>query len=119
MGGSGAGRAATNGCLGWEGAHIDLTALQFRIMEILVVAAGVVVTFEELSRRVWGDSFDDREWLIAHIRRIRKRLGRGLDDRFIVTARGQGFRLQDPHPVKVAARCLVRLAKERLSAFCR
>jgi two-component system response regulator RegX3 len=82
----------------WNGSLLPLTTLQYRIMEVLILAAGAVVTSEQLARRVWGDSsFDDRERLTAHVRRIRKLIE---DDpslpEFLLRVRGVGFRLADP-----------------------
>ncbi len=81
----------------WDGALLGLTSIQFRIMEILVFAVGSVVAPVELSRRLWGThSFEDAERLGAHIRRIRKTLRSvGAADEFLVTVRGEGFRLAE------------------------
>lgn len=84
----------------WNRTPLELTSLQFRIMEVLVLAAGAVVSFEELSRRVWGDAgFGDRERVVGQIKRIRQRLRRnGWDESFLITVRGEGFRLRDRPP---------------------
>lgn len=81
----------------WYGESLGLTPIQFRILEVLVLAAGGVVTFADLSRRVWGAAeVDDRERLTAHIRRIRKRLHESSPDwSFLVAVRGEGYRLND------------------------
>ena len=81
----------------WRGQPIHLTAPQFRIMEVLVLAAGAVVTTEQLARRVWGESsFDDADRLVAHIRRIRKLIERdSAMPEFLLRVRGTGFRLTD------------------------
>lgn len=81
----------------WNGSAVALTSIQFRILEILVFAAGTVVTPAELSRRLWGtQSFEDAERLGAHIRRIRKTLRKvAAPDDFLVTVRAEGFRLAD------------------------
>lgn len=81
----------------WRERPIRLTMIQFRIMEVLVLAAGGVVSHHELGRRVWGsESFDDAERVAAHIRRIRK-LIEDLPSQpgFLLTVRGEGFRLTD------------------------
>ena len=79
----------------WNGSPIPLTTLQFRIMEVLILAAGAVVTSEQLARRVWGEaSFDDRDRLVAHIRRIRKLIEcEPSKPEFLLRVRGRGFRL--------------------------
>lgn len=79
----------------WHGRPLHLTTVQFRIMEVLVMATGALVTTEQLSRRVWGDSsFDDRDRLVAHIRRIRKLIEQdSAMPQFLLRVRGRGFRL--------------------------
>ncbi len=79
----------------WRGRPLPLTTLQFRVMEVLILAAGSLVTTEELARRVWGDgSFGDKERLIAHVRRIRKLIEQDPSvPRFLLRVRGKGFRL--------------------------
>lgn len=81
----------------WEGRPLHLTTVQFRIMEVLVLAAGAVVTPEQLARRVWGEaSFDDGDRLVAHIRRIRKLIERDSSiPQFLLRVRGTGFRLAE------------------------
>lgn len=81
----------------WQDKAVELTTLQFRIMEVLVLSAGAMVTPTELTRRVWGDeSFEDRERIVAHIRRIRKLIESDPSrPQFLLTVRGQGFRLND------------------------
>lgn len=81
----------------WRGERVKLTTVQFRIMEILVLAAGGVVSHSILGRRVWGEaSFEDTERLVSHIRRIRKLLEEdSAHPRFLLTVRGEGFRLAD------------------------
>lgn len=81
----------------WEGGEIQLTSTEFRIMEVLVLAAGGLVTNAQLSRRVWGDDgFKDAERIFAHIRRVRRK----IEDvpshpGFLLTVRGEGYRLAD------------------------
>jgi two-component system KDP operon response regulator KdpE len=81
----------------WRTRPLHLTPTEFRIMEVLVLAAGAVVTTEQLARRVWGESsFDDSEPLVAHVRRIRKKIERDPSASvFLLRVRGEGFRLTD------------------------
>lgn len=81
----------------WGGEPLGLTTIQFRIMEVLALAAGGVVTTEQLARRVWGDtSFDDRGRLVAHVRRIRRLIEDDPSEpRFLLRVRAIGFRLSD------------------------
>ena len=79
----------------WAGRPLHFTTIQFRIMEVLALAAGGVVTTEELSRRVWGAaSYNDHGRLVAHIRRIRKLIEPDSSTpAFLIRVRATGFRL--------------------------
>jgi two-component system KDP operon response regulator KdpE len=82
----------------WEGHPLQLTKHQFRILTALVQAEGNVVSCERLSRVVYGDAMpDDRERMLAHIRRIRKKIEPVPSrPRYLLTIRGEGFRLAEP-----------------------
>jgi Transcriptional regulatory protein, C terminal len=100
-----------DGELAWSGLQLDvrrrqarfngdivhLTPVQFRILAALVRAKGGVLTKEELQAEAWPLSVpDDGERLVAHIRRIRAKLEPNPSrPRFLLTARGEGFRLAD------------------------
>ncbi|MBV8952400.1 MAG: response regulator transcription factor [Actinobacteria bacterium] len=88
----------------WHGRGLELTRLEIRILAALVLAAGGVVTRDDLYRRVWRQaSPDDGERIVAHIRRIRAKLEADpTHPTFLLTARGEGFRLADP-PTSTAA----------------
>lgn len=82
----------------WRGEELHLSTLQFRVMEVLLLSAGSVVSVEQLSRRVWGDtSVADRDRLVAHVRRIRRKIEEDPSNpRFLLRVRGRGFRLAEP-----------------------
>lgn len=80
-----------------DGASIDVTALEFDLLAVLVRDPGVVVGRQALLDRVWGADFVADDHLIdVHIGNLRKKLG---DDpaqpRFIETVRGVGYRLRE------------------------
>ena len=81
----------------WQGDPVALTPIEFRLMEVLILAGGDVVTVDELTRRLWGDiAFRDDQRLHAHVRRIRKKIERDPSDPgFLLTVRGHGYRLAD------------------------
>jgi DNA-binding response OmpR family regulator len=81
----------------WHSRPLGLTSIQYRLLEILALATGSIVTVSELARHTWGDnSFDDGERIAAHIRRIRKKIEANPSKAtFLLTVRGQGFRLAD------------------------
>lgn len=78
-----------------------LSAAQFRLLLALYDQAGEVVTREELIRKTWEEDeaigVSDQA-LDALIRRLRERLAE-LDRKhqYIVTVRGHGTRLENPH----------------------
>jgi DNA-binding response OmpR family regulator len=81
----------------FNGEVVHLTPVQFRILAALVRAKGGVLTKDELQAEAWPLSVpDDGERLVAHIRRIRAKLEPDPSrPRFLLTARGEGFRLAD------------------------
>jgi DNA-binding response OmpR family regulator len=82
----------------WRGTPLRLTPTQFRIAAALVQARGAVLTKLELQHEVWPNSPPDSgERLVAHIRRMRGKLEVDPSHpQFLLTARGEGFRLADP-----------------------
>jgi DNA-binding response OmpR family regulator len=82
----------------WVAREIALTAQQFRLLWTLSAAQGAVVTVAELSDRVYdGTVGDDRERLMGHVRRIRRLIEADPGHpTFLLTVRGEGFRLADP-----------------------
>lgn len=79
----------------WRGQPLSLSTLQFRIMEVLVLADGAIVTTEQLSRLVWGDSaFASQGRLVKQVKRIRNLIEADPSaPRFLVRVRGIGYRL--------------------------
>ena len=77
------------------GQKLDLTDVEFGLLEALMRSAGKVVSREELSQSVLGRAFDpfDRS-LDMHVSRLRRKLGRGgTDDEQVKTIRGAGYQL--------------------------
>jgi len=89
----------------WDGRPLQLTKLQFRVLTALVQAEGNVVSCERLSRVVYGDAIaDDGERMLAHIRRIRKKIEPVPSrPRYLLTVRGEGFRLAEPLEARTAS----------------
>jgi DNA-binding response OmpR family regulator len=83
----------------WQEREIRLTAHQFRAMSLLCHARGGLVSIEALSAHLYGGRVGaDRQRVVAHIRRVRRLIE---DDparpTFLLTVRGEGFRLADPY----------------------
>ncbi len=76
-----------------------LSPAQFRFLELLWQAHGGVVSREEIVRHVWADADAagvTEQAIDALVRRLRERLAEyDPEHMYIVTVRGQGFRLQN------------------------
>jgi two-component system, OmpR family, response regulator CpxR len=77
-----------------EGASVDLTAVEFDLLEHLVRHAGRKVLRDDLTRAAWGRQASplDRS-LDVHISRLRRKIAGGAR---IVTVRGVGYMLAVP-----------------------
>lgn len=78
-----------------SGAEVELTRLEYEILDALSEYRGVTLSRAQLLDRVWGSSwFGDEHVVDVHVSNLRKKLG---DDprapRFIRTVRGFGYRL--------------------------
>jgi two-component system, OmpR family, response regulator len=79
----------------WQGQHLDLTGMEFNILEVLARHAGQLVGRDELSHTIFGhplEPFDRR--IDVHISSIRQKLGvTASGSSRIQTVRGQGYQL--------------------------
>jgi two-component system response regulator CpxR len=78
-----------------RGRRLDLTDVEFSLLESLMRSPGKVVNREELSETVLGRKFDpfDRS-LDMHVCRLRRKLARnGSQDELVKTIRGVGYQL--------------------------
>lgn len=74
---------------------LDLTPMELRLLEHLMLHAGQVVTRSELHEKVWDMHFDPSSNLVdAHVARLRKKLSVITDSLLLETRRGMGFVLQ-------------------------
>ena len=76
----------------WRGRAIDLTSMEFNVLEVLMRNAGRIVTKKELSEQALGRPLArfDRS-IDVHLSSIRQKLGEG--SALIHTVRGQGYHL--------------------------
>ncbi len=84
-----------------DNTSIDLTAVEFSLLEVLVRSAGHVVSREELVKKVLGRAITPYDRSIdVHVSNLRKKLGRKVqENERIKTIRGSGYlytRLSDP-----------------------
>ncbi len=75
------------------GVHLDLTSVEFTLLEVLLRLAGHVVSREELSRQVLGRPLNAYDRSIdVHVSRLRRKLGApGEESERIKTVRGVGY----------------------------
>ncbi len=75
-----------------------LSAQQYRLLEVLLAASGVVVR-DDIVRAVWPDAVDggvSEQSIDALVRRLRERLAEAdPEHQYIVTMRGHGFRFEN------------------------
>ena len=74
-----------------SGAEVNLTATEFRLLELLVRRRGRVQTRDRLLTDVWGyDNPIDSRTVDTHMRRLREKIGVVAD--YLETIRGVGYR---------------------------
>jgi len=75
--------------------EIELTALEFKLLETFMARVGRVQTREQLLRDVWEMAGDLQTRTVdTHVKRLREKLASGRD--LIETVRGLGYRMSDP-----------------------
>ncbi len=77
---------------------VDMSATEFRLLEVLLAKKNRLLTREQLLREVWDITFDsDTSVLDTYISYLRKKIHRA-NFAPITTVRGVGFKLVDPRP---------------------
>jgi two-component system phosphate regulon response regulator PhoB len=77
-----------------SGVEVELTAKEFRLLEVLMSRPGHVMTRQRLLDDVWGSDITVTERTIdTHLKRLREKLGSAGDR--IETVRGVGYRLAE------------------------
>ncbi len=81
-----------------DGAPVDVTKTEFRLLCELAFHPGMVLSREQLLERVWGyDYLGDGRLVDAHVRRLRTKIESDPSSpELIVTVRGLGYRLEKP-----------------------
>lgn len=79
------------------GRDVELTRLEFDLLETLSSRPRVVFSKEQLLDRVWGSAEFRGDHVVAvHVANLRRKLGDSDPPRFIRTVRGVGYRMGDP-----------------------
>lgn len=78
------------------GEPVELTRLEFDLLEQLSSRPGRVFTKRQLLERVWGDAdYRDEHVVAVHVANLRRKLGDPSEaPRWIHTVRGVGFRME-------------------------
>jgi DNA-binding response OmpR family regulator len=77
-----------------RGDPVHLAGKEFELLVALAAEPNRVFTKDELLRDVWGyRSFTRTRTLDSHVSRLRAKLERGGDDRFVVNVWGVGYKL--------------------------
>ena len=72
-----------------DGVEVELSAREFRMLEIFMLNAGQVLSREQLLSHVWGYDFDPGSNVVdVYVGYLRRKLGAGT----ISTVRGMGYR---------------------------
>jgi len=80
----------------WQGRPLDLTAREYRILDVLMRRPNWIVSRESLIESVWGYDFTDTSNLVeVYVGRIRRKLSEVGAPSLIQTVRGAGYRLRE------------------------
>jgi two-component system KDP operon response regulator KdpE len=84
--------------------RISLTRKEYRLLHILAMHVGLVVTHDQLLKEIWiGSTRDNIQYLRILVRKLRQKIETDPNDpRLLVTESGVGYRLQNRleiHPV--------------------
>ena len=75
-----------------EEEDVELTPIEFSMLELLLRFAGQVVTRKMLCEHVWGFNWDGTTNVIeVHVNRLRGKLDKGQNESIIKTVRGRGY----------------------------
>jgi two-component system KDP operon response regulator KdpE len=77
---------------------VKLTPTEFKLLQQLALHVGKVLSHTELLTQVWGPEYhDDREYLWAYIRHLRRKLEADPEHpRYLLSEPGVGY-LLEPH----------------------
>lgn len=74
------------------GRHIDLTAKEFALLELLLRRQGEVLPRSLIASQIWDMNFDsDTNVIDVAIRRLRAKIDDGFEPKLIRTVRGMGY----------------------------
>lgn len=75
--------------------EVDLTTMEFDLLQYLMVNTGLVLTRQTLLDRVWKQAPSGERTVDSHVKSLRKKLGQAGARESIETVRGIGYRLKE------------------------
>lgn len=79
----------------YQGAKLELSKNEFRILQLLYEKAGNTVSRESIMKRLWdNECFVDDNTLTVNMNRLRKKLEEAGIENFILTKKGVGYQLR-------------------------
>jgi len=80
-----------------EGQTIDLSAREYRLLELLMRQPSHVLTRTQIAEQVWGYDFDANSNVVdVYIRYLRRKVDDAFEPRLIQTVRGVGYGMIAP-----------------------
>lgn len=80
----------------YQGAKLELSKNEFRILQLLYENAGKTVSRETIMKRLWdNECFVDDNTLTVNMNRLRRKLEEAGIQNFILTKKGVGYLLSD------------------------
>jgi two-component system copper resistance phosphate regulon response regulator CusR len=77
------------------GRHIDLTAKEFALLELMLRRQGEVLPRSLIASQIWDMNFDsDTNVIEVAVRRLRAKIDDGFEPKLIRTVRGMGYVLE-------------------------
>jgi DNA-binding response OmpR family regulator len=81
----------------FHGSEIELTSLEYALLEFLMVEKGKVVSRARILQNVWGVHEDPLTNVVdVYIRRLRTKLAEKGPEKMVSTIRGRGYKLSWP-----------------------
>lgn len=80
-----------------EGRDVHLTQIEFKIVSLIALHTGQVLTYSYILNQVWGQfAKDDRQILRVNMANIRRKIEKNpAEPRYILTEVGVGYRIAD------------------------
>lgn len=79
-----------------ENQEVILTVMEYKLLLVFLNHRGQILSRKQILDRIWDDvgDFVNDNTLTVYIKRLRKKLGDGDENRLIQTVRGLGYRME-------------------------